>query len=196
MENVGSNMSINVYDDFFSEEDYIFIWSYCMNAPYFYGEGDETEPFVPEDCTGLVHEVYDINGDCKLLENHLLFDAESVKTINQKKLFDLFSTSIEKQFPEYETKDMTRLYINCFASSENSHFHTDGKVGTTFLYYPNNNWNLDEGGETQFIVDNNIFGIPPATNRLVSFDANILHKATTFRNRHRFTIAIKYGIDN
>jgi len=26
------------------------------------------------------------------------------------------------------------------------------------------------------------------------FNANILHRATTFRSRHRFTLAIKYGL--
>ena len=186
MEKWGSNMSINVYDNFFSEEDYNFIWNYCMEAAYFYGESDPKELFIPQDCTGLVHEVY--------------YHTKSIKTVDQKKFFYLFSTSIEKKFPKYISKDMTRLYINCFAPSERSHFHTDGpsledKDGTTFLYYPNNDWNLDEGGETQFIIDNNIFGIPPVPNRLVSFDVDILHTATPFRDRHRFTVAIKYGID-
>lgn len=179
-------MSINVYDNFFSEEDYNFIWVYCKDASYFYGEGDPKEPFIAQDCTGLVHEVYSYKN--------------SIKTVNQKKFFDLFSTSIEKNFPNYISKDMTRLYINCFAPSERSHFHTDassdnGEVGTTFLYYPNETWDLDDGGETQFVVDNNIFGIPPVPNRLVLFDATILHTATPFRDRHRFTVAIKYGID-
>ena len=187
-----NNMSINVYDNF--------IWDYCMNASYvsweLYGndsksQSESNQKYVP----GLNHEIY------HYLENHIILSEDCrplgispTRIINAKKLFDLFLTSIEKKFPEYKPKDMTRFYINCFAPSERSNFHIDGAVGTTFLYYPNDNWNLDEGGETQFIVDNSIFGIPPVTNRLISFDANILHAATPFRNRQRFTVTVKYGI--
>ena len=199
---------INVYDNFFSEEDYNFIWEYCRNASYFYGEGYPEELScgeitIPQDVTGLTHEIYYHTDD--------VFNPDSTKSslkektyqsnngnpdefINQRKMLDLFANSIEKKFPEYNLKNMTRLYINCFASSERSHFHLDGKVGTTFLYYANDYLNLNDGGETQFIVDNNIFGVPPVRNRLVSFDANILHTATPFRDQHRFTVAIKYGI--
>ena len=66
--------------------------------------------------------------------------------------------------------------MNCFAPSETPYFHTDGK-GITFLYYPNLEWNLQDGGETQFYVDGNILGVPPAPNRLVMFDGEIVHRA-------------------
>ena len=46
--------------------------------------------------------------------------------------------------------------------------------------------------ETQFYIDGEIRGVVPISNRMVYFDANILHRATTFRDRHRFTVAIKY----
>ncbi len=48
------------------------------------------------------------------------------------------------------------------------------------------------GGETQFLIDDEIRGILPFPNRLVYFDANILHKATSYRTGHRFTLALKY----
>lgn len=185
-------MSINVYDNFFSEEDCAFIFNYCRKASYFYGEQD-VEGGGQKYCTGLVHEVYYYTDEFPLSEEAFLSGGGPVKSINQKKLFDLFSSSIQNQFSEYKVNEISRLYINCFAPTENPYFHTDGIVGTTFLYYPNPNWNLDEGGETQFIIDNNIFGVPPVPNRLVSFDSNIEHKPTTFRDRHRFSVAIKYG---
>jgi hypothetical protein len=50
------------------------------------------------------------------------------------------------------------------------------------------------GGETQFVIDDEIKGVFPIPNRMVMFNANILHRATTFRSRHRFTLAIKYGL--
>jgi hypothetical protein len=91
---------------------------------------------------------------------------------------------------------MTRFYINCFAPSENPYFHTDGQVGTTFLYYPNLSWDLDDGGETQFVIANELYGVLPIPNRMIYFDANIFHKATSFRNEHRFSVAVKYNMHN
>ena len=85
------------------------------------------------------------------------------------------------------------MYVNCFAPNENPYFHTDGDNGLTFLYYPNMDWDLQEGGETQFYINDDIYGITPIPNRMVVFDANIQHRATTFRNQYRFTLAIKYA---
>jgi hypothetical protein len=95
-------MSINVYDNFFSEEDYNFIWNYCINAPYFYGEGDPKELFIPQDCTGLVHDVY--------------YHTKSIKTVDQKKFFDLFSTSIEKKISEIYLKRYDQTLYQLFCS--------------------------------------------------------------------------------
>ena len=52
---------------------------------------------------------------------------------------------------------------------------------------------LNEGGETQFLISNEIKGILPIPNRMVIFNGLIYHKATSFRNQHRYTIAIKFG---
>lgn len=190
-------MSIDVYDNFFTKEEYLFILDYCIKASYFYGEGggsDSNSVTNFKYCTGLVHEVYHYTEDNPLPEESHLIGGDPTKIINQKKMFDLFSSSIETQFPQYKSKDITRIYINCFAALEKSYFHTDGEVGTTFLYYPNETWDLDDGGETKFFIDGGFYGIPPIPNRLISFDANLEHTATPFRNRHRFSIAIKYGI--
>ena len=188
-------MSINVYDNFFSQEDHEFILEYCKNASYFYGEYDndcqvESEKY----CTGLVHEVYYYSDTDSLSESAYQFGGGHIRNINPKRFFDLFSSTIESKFPEYKSKDITRLYINCFAPSEEPYFHTDGDVGKTFLYYPNESWDLDDCGETQFFIDGSFYGVAPIPNRMVLFDANLFHKATSFRNKHRFSIAIKYGI--
>ena len=112
---------------------------------------------------------------------------------------EIEGNDIYKLFYE-ETKDLVpknfnlyRMYINCFAPTECPYFHTDGE-GITFLYYPQYTWDIDVGGETQFVIDNEIKGVFPIPNRLVMFDGNILHRATTFRNKHRFTVAIKYSL--
>ena len=66
----------------------------------------------------------------------------------------------------------------------------------TLLYYVNTeNINVDEGGETFFIEKENRIGIPYVAGRIIIFDANILHKASSFRNLDRFTIALKWEND-
>jgi hypothetical protein len=167
---------INVYDNFLSEIEHQFIIDYCHSASYFYGEtdSDTTPP------TGMIHEIYNQS------KNFLRFeDTENFFKIFESKIKDNFSSVIE-------TKNLYRMYINCFAPSENPYFHVDGD-GYTFLYYPNESWDINEGGETQFFIDGGFYGVLPVPNRLSYFNAGILHKATAFRDRHRFTVAIKYS---
>lgn len=86
---------------------------------------------------------------------------------------------------------LIRLYVNYYAPGENPYFHDDGEC-ITYLYYPNDVDNIDEGGETQFLLDGNITGIIYKPDRLIEFDGRIPHKATTFRSNYRFTVAAKY----
>jgi hypothetical protein len=158
-----SSTGIEIYDDFLSSDLQNFVWEYCIESSYTYGEYDtpETPP------TGMVHEI----------------EGNDIYKLFYEKTKDL----VPKNFNLY------RMYVNCFAPSECPYFHTDGE-GITFLYYPQHTWDIDMGGETQFVIDDEIKGIFPIPNRLVMFDGNILHRATTFRSRHRFTLAIKYGL--
>ena len=158
-----SSTGIEIYDDFLSSDLQNFVWEYCIESSYTYGEYDtpETPP------TGMVHEI----------------EGNDIYKLFYEKTKDL----VPKNFNLY------RMYVNCFAPSECPYFHTDGE-GITFLYYPQHTWDIDMGGETQFVIDDEIKGIFPIPNRLVMFDGNILHRATAFRNRHRFTVAVKYSL--
>jgi len=153
---------MEIIDNFLTPEQHKFVLNYCEDAAYHYGEVDRKG--LPP--TGMVH----------------LIDSK-------KDIYELF---------RYKTQSyclgqrLCEMYINCFAPSERPYFHTDGEDGITFLYYPNDKWEPDDGGETQFVINNEIRGIFPTPNRLVLFEGNILHRATTFRDRHRFTVAIKY----
>ena len=71
--------------------------------------------------------------------------------------------------------------------------YVDGSHGVTFLFYANEEWSIEMHGETQFLIDDQITGILPYPNRMVKFDADILHRATSFRDGHRFTLAVKYS---
>jgi hypothetical protein len=164
-------MEIQVVDNFLSDQIHKDVFERCLNSLYTYGEtdNDDTPP------TGMVSNIGDWN------------------YIDDSYMWDIFSDRISNKFPETSNKLIYRMYINCFSPSENPYFHTDGPKGEiTFLYYPHIHWNYDDGGETQFIMNNEITAISPIPNRMVKFNAELLHKATSFRNNHRFTIAVKY----
>ena len=152
-----------VIDNFLEKNDLEYAIDYCVKSSYTYGERDrETTP-----PTGMIHSIKSDEDIYKLFESKI----RNSNLVNEMTLY--------------------RMYVNCFAPSENPYFHTDGDSGLTFLFYIND-WKLDDGGETQFLIDNEIKGVLPIPNRIVGFDANIPHKATTFRDNHRFTLAIKF----
>jgi len=158
---------IQIFDNFFdTENDLKFVTNVCYNGKFHFGEVDrpETPP------TGLIYEIQD-----------------------NSQLWDLVENQIERKILTVKNKQIYRMYVNCFAPSENPYFHRDGYSGYTFLFYPIVTWEIDEGGETQFFVNNEIKGVLPIPNRAVLFSADILHRATSFRSKHRFTLAVKYN---
>lgn len=183
--------SITVINDFLPEEEYKMIQEYCFGAQYFYGESDNyNDDKEYKYFTGLVHEIF----SSERTDNFLVYTDEIENAICAK-VYDIFSKRIENEFPEMKDYKLYRMYVNCFSPNENPYFHIDGENGHTFLYYPQEDWKLDDGGETQFLVDESIHGVFPIPNRIVKFNASIKHKATSFRDRHRFTLAIKYQLD-
>ena len=158
-------MEINFDDNFLDKKEFEIVSNYCLDASYYYGESDNGDGIV----TGMIHNIP---------------ETEFVYKLFRKKLMD--------KCPFLSDMILYRMYINCFAPNENPYFHTDGE-GLTFLHYVNSELNLHEGGETQFCVDDNIYGVLPIPNRLVMFNGMLLHRATSFRNDHRFTVSIKYA---
>ena len=166
---------LEVIDDFFPACDYLKIVKYCYESDYYWGERD-TEQSSP---TGMIHEIY----DC---------EDTPVKESNQW-IYDLFLENTNHLCPNLK---LYRMYINLFAPGENPYFHTDSTddKDITFLYYvPTDDWDIDGGGETQFYHDGVMSGVLSIPNRMVYFDSTILHRATSFRDRWRWTVAIKYG---
>ena len=157
---------IEFIDDFLSYEDYEHVVDYCLTAPYYYGEKDNSSNRP----TGMISEIS-----------------------KESSIFKIFEQSIDKKVKEIKNLSIYRMYVNCFAPEENSFYHTDGETGITCLFYVNQNYNVNSGGETQFIVKDTGINILPIPNRLAFFDASILHKATSFKDKHRFTVAIKYA---
>ena len=166
-----TNDLVRVSDNYFTDRQHRFIFNYCMTCSYQYGEvdNDKTPP------TGMIHNIP---------------ETEEVYPMIEKRI-------AQSMGPDVERYNLYRMYINCFAPKEIAYFHTDGSEGElTFLYYPNMEWKPDDGGETQIYDSDFIKGVPPIPNRMVMFDASLLHRATSFRDTHRFTIAIKYSLVN
>lgn len=159
------NGKIKYEDNFLSPEEFLEISQYCMDAEYRYGEADDYN--LPP--TGMINEIQP-----------------------REDFFSRLKTRLKEKEPIIKNMSFYRMYVNCFAPGENPYFHEDGR-GITFLYYANMKWDLQNGGETQFYIDGNILGIPAVPNRLVMFDGMIQHRATSFRDGHRFTVAIKYN---
>jgi len=162
-------IDISFSDNFFTEIDHKLIYDYCINAPYLYGESDNKGDEYNTPPTGMTHNVPETSLIYKIISKTLYDRVEFIRDMK-----------------------LQRMYINCFAPKENGYFHQDGD-GYTFLYYPNlEEYHIDEGGETKFLVGDDIHGILPIPNRMAIFYGNIPHSATGFRNFHRFTVAIKY----
>lgn len=156
---------VQVSDDVFSPRNQDLILDYCEDCSYTYGETDDGK----NPPTGMVHNIP-----------------------KNEKVYELFAEQIAISVPETQNMQLYRMYVNCFAPREIPYFHTDGDDGYTFLYYVNESWQPNDGGETQFLMDDSLHGVVPIPNRMVMFDASILHRATSFRDTHRFTVAIKY----
>ena len=158
---------LNIQDNIFSADEHKYIEDYCRNCSYYYGERDT--PDTPP--CGMVHNIQ-----------------------KDEPIYNLMSNKIENELcPDVKKLTLYRMYVNCFSPSDKPWFHTDGLSGQTFIYYANGEeWNVNDGGETQFYIDGILTGVPPIPNRMAIFPQNQLHCATSFRNRYKFTVAIKY----
>lgn len=153
-------------DGVISSDEVISYREALLSYPFRYGEVDM--PGLP--VTGMVH------------------DFSQTDEIYQKIL-----SSCQKAFPEIAGRAPYRAYLNLFMPNEKPFFHVDGE-GLTLLIYLNPPCSYDEGGETQFIDnDNCIYGVLPAPGRAVIFNGMILHRATSCRTVTRLTMAIKYA---
>ena len=167
---------IEQIDDFFPDDIANLVAEYIFyRAKYRYGEA--VSPGTPP--VGLVAALF-----------HM--DKGAVGE-NEKIIYNHFIKYINEKYPGFwDTYTLCSLYINCFAPREQAYFHTDSGVWT-ILYYPIHNFDCDknQGGCTELFVDEQIIGIPPYYNSIVRFSAPMEHRATPFKDHHRFTIALK-----
>ena len=169
--------SIFSIDKALSPEDFREVSEYAYDAEYCYGEQDDAS----HKPTGLI---------CELDPENESDDA----------IVGIFEGLIYGKYPEIEEYKLYRAYINCFAPREIANFHKDcgdGDDQITFIFYANKNYaGLNEGGCTEFSLDDKIIGVPPVPNTLLKFTSWILHRATPLNSDHRFTYALKYTKEN
>ena len=190
--------SIEQIDNFFPRDIAEFVAQYAGDAAYTYGERDNSPEDVLDvrDPTGLVHELYN-------LEHPDLFNRDIGKKgspEDAKLVYECFIKGIGNKYPGFlDEYKVYRLYVNCFAPRELANFHQDCYEDAdqyTFLYYPLHplfEYDIVEGGCTEFYVDRKVIGTPPFPNSIVRFKSQLLHRATPFRSHHRFAYAIKFA---
>ena len=163
-------MNWKIKDNIFHPDDYNYLKEYSRSAPYNYGEGDRIE-LKP---TGLVHNI-DI-------------DSSIAKNVDYQ---------LKLTFEDISDLEFDRMYINCFAPREDAFYHIDApeheiKYRTCLIYLTDGAWIPVMGGETFFYQNDQVIGVPPHPNRAICFKSSILHRASSFREGHRFTLAVKY----
>lgn len=168
--------NIQIFDNIFSPDESSNYHDLILHTlPFFYGEVDryDTSP------TGMVCDITD-----KM--EYLQPDVH--------KFMSMLIENIHKNEPKLKDMTLYRMYINLFIPKEIPYFHIDGENTVTCLYYVNSKTDYDDGGETQFIIDNDLKCVRAIPGRLVIFDGEILHRATSFRNQPRLTIAFKFKL--
>lgn len=157
--------NIKIYDGLVSKEDQTKFLSECLSLTYKVDAWDMT----PEDASGASAGV-DV---CTYMYNKLMM-------------------IINKNIPEVEGLSVYDCYVNCFFPREtpNWHLDSDSDKSRTLLYYANTN-QFNEGG-TEFLDKDIAISVLPRDGRIVVFPGNYWHRATSFRDRKRFTIAFKY----
>lgn len=156
---------INVYDDVFTVEENRYLYNEILYKNKFcYGETDSYG--LPP--TGMILDIKDTS------------------------FYDTFYKIVISKNNSIETMGKARGYVNLFLPNENPYYHTDGNV-LTCLFYLDLNFDMQSGGETMFRLDNGeVIAVESKPSRLVMFDGNILHRATSFRNKPRLTVALKF----
>jgi hypothetical protein len=115
--------------------------------------------------------------------------GESCNLGSENKMYHAILEELAKMFSR--PLDVDRMYVNRFKPGEVPRFHQDGDVLTCLLYADPYEWSIDEYGETQMFVNDELRGILPIPNRMVIFDGRLAHRATSFATRVRHTVATK-----
>ncbi len=109
-------------------------------------------------------------------------------------MYQAVKRTIFKLWPELQEQELYDCHTNCFWPGENTAFHKDNQVdgSVTVIYYcDDNEWN--EGGTEILNEDEKtVECILPIAGRIMRMAGNQLHRATSYRDKQRLTIAFKF----
>jgi hypothetical protein len=120
------------------------------------------------------------------------------------KILDVCSKNILKKLNIYSFLKEQRIYASAYPYGTIHEIHSDypdRNTGITLMYYLNDQWNVENAGETVFYDNSHydiIKSIIPKPGRAIVFDGNIPHDArNSARNVAdlRMVITFKYIID-
>jgi 2OG-Fe(II) oxygenase superfamily len=124
-------------------------------------------------------------------ESKQRYNAISSYFDKDEPLFKRFYDVITKHDDSLKIERIQRAGVNLYLPNTKMYYHADGPVITALLYV-NPKVNIEEGGETQFIVNDEIVSVCPKPGRLVIFDGSIRHTATSFSTIPRITLYCKF----
>jgi 2OG-Fe(II) oxygenase superfamily len=175
-----SNLNITVFDDVFTSEQLAYMFQVARKAGYFLTNNDVSSDPGKEQklVAGL---------DIRSLEYLKFFQFLDCNEIN---------TLIDNRIIE-------NAYINLGIPVDPHRIHVDSEAQgyLTLLFYLNDTWNINWGGETIFLNNQNEieFTSEFKPGRIIVFDSSIPHAArpqTIDAISYRFSLAIKFSKKN
>jgi hypothetical protein len=176
-----SNKSIEIFDDVFTSSEKSYFEYYIQNKPHTLGSTSNTElwqrnkTFFKSNFTESdINEFGFLNSNSFIpIEQHV-----SSEKFNVRSCWSIASSPFSTQY----------YHVDCLSPNAN---------GKTLLYYVNNRWNTNWGGETVFSNDSGESEIivDYISGRVVIFDSSILHKATPISieaDEFRFIFSIQF----
>ncbi len=178
---VSKDKSIHVYDGIFNYSEISGIYNALTRGTYMLDNANR--------------------GDVQELQDRKLVYRITPELLDKLHFFDgALDPILEERVPN-ETYEHFKSYVNLGLYTDNHEVHADhyyDRAGKTLLYYVNETWNKDWGGETAFFDDNAeniIFTSQLIPGRVIIFDSNIPHAAkpqSIDGPAYRFTMAMKF----
>jgi len=121
--------------------------------------------------------------------------GKSADVEQNTELYKTFVEKLETDFPQVKKYKLFRVFVNLFEPGDLPYFHKDATkgLGTTFLYYPQDqDWELDDRGETDVFIGKELRSYMPIPNKLIEFDGTLFHRGNSFRDRDRYSLVAQY----
>jgi Rps23 Pro-64 3,4-dihydroxylase Tpa1-like proline 4-hydroxylase len=84
-------------------------------------------------------------------------------------------------------------HVNLYLPSIMPYYHTDRTdiESLTCLLMLNDSFDWNDGGEFKIVLNDELLSIAPKNGRIIVFSGDLLHSASTFRDKFRYTVVNK-----